>query len=123
MGENPYENGVTDTVENESLENVKKISDVIRKVSTTDEDTTDSAESLGSYFKVSRASTNLPEKTGFWTKLKNALFYEVRVELTPYQQKIEDEINDFLHQEITWKSIKEAALSEVPITYRGKRIF
>ncbi len=76
---------------------------------------------VGSEFKV--ASTNLPEKTGFWTKLKNALFYEIKIELTPHQQKIEREINDFLHQEITWKSLKEAALSEVPITFRGKRIF
>lgn len=75
----------------------------------------------GSDFKV--ASTNLPAKTGFWTKVKNVLFYEIKVELTPYQQKIENEINDFLHQEITWKSLKEAALSEVPITFRGKRIF
>lgn len=75
----------------------------------------------GTAFKV--ASTNLPEKTGFWTKVKNALFYEIKVELTPYQQKIENEINEFLHQEITWKSLKEAALSEVPITFRGKRIF
>lgn len=74
-----------------------------------------------STFKV--VGTNLPEKTGFWTKLKNALFYEIKIELTPHQQKIEREINDFLHQEITWKSLKEAALSEVPITFRGKRIF
>ena len=29
-------------------------------------------------------STNLPEKTGVWTKIKNALFCEVKVELTPY---------------------------------------
>ena len=72
-------------------------------------------------FKV--AGTNLPEKPSIWTKIKNVLFYEVKVELTPYQQKIENEINDFLHQDITWKSLKEAALSEVPITFRGKRIF
>ena len=74
-----------------------------------------------SVFKVS--GTNLPEKTSIWTKVKNVLCYQIKVELTPYQQKIENEINDFLHQEITWKSLKEAALSEVPITFRGKRIF
>ncbi len=72
-------------------------------------------------FKV--AGTNLPAKPSFWTKVKNVLFYEIKVELTPYQQKIEKEINDFLHQPITWKSLKEAALSEVPITFRGKRVF
>lgn len=75
----------------------------------------------GSQFKV--ANNKLPAKVSFWTKVKNILFYEIKVELTPYQQKIENEINDFLHQEITWKSLKEAALSEVPITFRGKRIF
>ena len=53
---------------------------------------------------------NLPVKQSPWTKIKNFLFQEVdlmkpiRVELTPYQQKIEDEINEFLHQEITFKS-------------------
>ena len=29
----------------------------------------------------------------------------IKVELTPYQQKVENEINDFLHQEITFKGI------------------
>ncbi len=119
MGENPY-NEVTNVVGNESL---KGISDTLKKVNGNSEEINEeNAGSIGETgFKV--AKTNLPEKTGFWTKLKNALFYEIKVELTPYQQKIEKEINDFLHQEITWKSLKEAALSEVPITFRGKRIF
>ena len=77
-----------------------------------------------SKFKVAgTGSSNLPAKPSFLTKLKNVLFYEIKVELTPYQQKIENEINEFLHAPITWKSLKEAALSEVPITFRGKRIF
>ena len=49
--------------------------------------------------------------------------YDVEVELTPYQQKVEDEINDFLHQEVTWQSFKNFLFKEVPITYKGKRIF
>lgn len=56
---------------------------------------------------------NLPAKTGFWNKLKSVLFYEVKVELTPYQQKIEDEINDFLYQEITWAKVKDFLFQEV----------
>ena len=116
---NPYENGVVN-----STENVKNISDAIKKVSTSSEaDYGDNAGTFSSEFRVSRSRSNLPEKTSFWTKFKNALFCEIKVELTPYQQKIEDEINDYLHQEITWKSLKEAALSEVPITFMGKRIF
>ena len=119
MGENPY-NEITSTIENEA---VKGITNTIKKVTISSEESNDSVveEKVESKFKM--AGTNLPEKTGFWTKLKNVLFYEVKIELTPYQQKIEREINDFLHQEITWKSLKEAALSEVPITFRGKRIF
>lgn len=50
-------------------------------------------------------------KQGLWTKIRAFLFQEldlnapIKVELTPYQQKVEDEINDFLHQEITFKGI------------------
>lgn len=74
----------------------------------------------GSAFKVS--GSNLPTKPTFFTKLKNALFYEIKVELTPYEQKIEDEINEFLHQEITWSKIKDFLFQEVEITHKGKRI-
>ncbi len=110
-------------VSNESVEensDLLKKSNVSREFKIGEEDT---SEKENSEFRVSRCKTNLPEKPSFWTKVRNALFYEVKIELTPYQQKIENEINDFLHQEITWKSLKEAALSEVPITFRGKRIF
>lgn len=126
MGENPY-NEVTGT---EEIDAVKGIADALKKVNAMSsekegegisgiEEFSSSVSDTG--FKV--ASTNLPAKPNFWTKVKNALFYEIKVELTPYQQKIENEINEFLHAPITWKSLKEAALSEVPITFRGKRIF
>lgn len=124
MGENPYKE-ITGISGNEDT--LKGIADALKKVNGTSEEvssegTGENAESMDGFgFKV--ASTNLPAKPSFWTKVKNALFYEIKVELTPYQQKIEREINDFLHQPITWKSLKEAALSEVPITFRGKRIF
>ena len=59
------------------------------------------------------AGVNLPAKTGFWNKLKSVLFYEVKVELTPYQQKIEDEINEFLYQDITWAKVKDFLFQEV----------
>lgn len=50
-------------------------------------------------------------KQGLWSKVKAFLFQEIdltapiKVELTPYQQKVEDEINAFLHQEVTFKGI------------------
>jgi len=119
MEENPY-NGVTESGE---FDTVKGIADALKKVNGGANQEIDLSENSlgGKAFKV--ASTNLPAKPSFWTKVKNVLFYEIKVELTPYQQKIENEINEFLHAPITWKSLKEAALSEVPITFRGKRIF
>ena len=48
---------------------------------------------------------------GLWSRIKAFLFQEIdlnapiKLELTPYQQKVEDEINEFLHQEITFKGI------------------
>ena len=74
-----------------------------------------------SKFKVA-GGNNLPAKPSFFTKLKNVLFYEIKVELTPYQQKIEDEINEFLHQEVTWAGFKNFLFKEVEITHKGKRI-
>lgn len=50
-------------------------------------------------------------KQGLWSRIKAFLFQEIdlmqpiKIELTPYQQKVENEINDFLHQEITFKGI------------------
>lgn len=69
---------------------------------------------------VLNAGSNLPAKTGFWSKLKSVLFYEVKVELTPYQQKVEDEINEFLHQEITWQKVKDFLFQEVTFGKKAK---
>ena len=64
-----------------------------------------------SIFKACEA--NLPAKQTFTSKLKSILFYEINVELTPYQQKIEDEINEFLHQEITWEKVRNFLFQEI----------
>ncbi len=67
-----------------------------------------------SSFKVCGSSKNLPaQKTSLWAKLKGILTYEIKVELTPHQQKIEDEINEFLHQEVTWQSFKNFLFQDV----------
>ena len=55
----------------------------------------------------------LPTKVGFWSKFRNFLFQDITVELTPYQQKVEDEINEFLHQEITWTGVKNFLFQEI----------
>lgn len=123
MSEN-VKSGLAEELANES---VKELADALKKVNVASGEIDLSAggesasSGIDSEFKV--AGTNLPEKTGMWTKIKNALFYEIKVELTPYQQKVEDEINGFLHQEVTWKSFKSFLVKEVPITFRGKRVF
>ena len=64
-------------------------------------------------------NTNLPIKSGFWSKFKAFWLQEVdwkkeiKVELTPYQQKVEDEINDFLHQEITWEKVHDFLFQDI----------
>lgn len=62
---------------------------------------------------------NLPVKTGFWQKFKAFWLQdidwnrEIRVELTPAQQKVEDEINEFLHQEVTWGKVRDFLFQDV----------
>ncbi len=64
-------------------------------------------------------NTNLPVKTGFWNKFKAFWLQdidwnkEIKLELTPYQQKVEDEINEFLHQEITWEKVHDFLFQEI----------
>ncbi len=55
----------------------------------------------------------LPTKVGFWSKFTSFLLQDIRVELTPYQQKVEDEVNEFLHQEITWQGVKNFLFQEI----------
>lgn len=56
----------------------------------------------------------LPTKLGFWNKFKSFMLQDVfTVELTPAQQKVEDEINAFLHQEITWQGVKNFLFQEI----------
>ena len=73
------------------------------------------AEESSSAFKV--CDSNLPVKASFWTRLKGVLTYQVKVELTPYEQKVEDEINEFLHQDVTWQSFKDFLFQDITITY------
>lgn len=69
---------------------------------------------------------NLPVKRGFWSKFKAFWLQEIdwkreiKVELTPYQQKVEDEINEFLHQEITWTKVHDFLFQEVKFGKKNK---
>ncbi len=69
---------------------------------------------------------DLPVKRGFWSKFKAFWLQEIdwnkeiRVELTPYQQKVEDEINEFLHQEITWEKVHDFLFQEITFGKNNK---
>lgn len=58
-------------------------------------------------------------KAGFWDKFKAFWLQEIdwnkeiKVELTPYEQKVEDEINEFLHQEVTWEKVHGFLFQEI----------
>ena len=78
-------------------------------VNTEETNTTENTgNTSGTVFKKVE-SGELPVKPSIWSKIRSFLFQEIdltapiKVELTPYQQKIEDEINEFLHQEISFK--------------------
>ena len=59
---------------------------------------------------------NLPTKVTKWSKVRKFLTYEIKLELTPYQEKVFNEVHDFWHQEVTWKSFKEFWLQDIEIT-------
>ena len=68
---------------------------------------------------INKPGKNLPTKAGFWSKFKAFWLQEIdwnkeiKVELTPYQQKVEDEINEFLHQDITWEKVHDFLFQDV----------
>ena len=57
----------------------------------------------------------LPAEVSIWTKVKNFLFQEITVTLTPKQQKVFQEVHDFWHQEITAKGIHDFLFQEIKI--------
>ncbi len=42
----------------------------------------------------------VPAEINAWTKIKNFLFQEVKVTMTPKQEKVFQEVHDFWHQEV-----------------------
>lgn len=82
--------------------------------------TTEGAENAAVGFEgEANVGKNLPAKTGFFNRFMDVLFqdinwkHEIKVVLTPYQQKVEDEINEFLHQEITWEKVHDFLFQEI----------
>ena len=65
------------------------------------------------------AGSNLPVKTGIWTSIKNFLFQEIDLnkpivlELTPREEKVLNEVHDFLFQEVNFKELHDFLFQEV----------
>lgn len=70
---------------------------------------------------MSKEGAALPRKVDAWTKIKNVLFYEIKLELTPKQEKVFKEVHDFWHQEITGEDVKKVLLHE--ITWQSTKDF
>lgn len=74
--------------------------------------------------------TTLPAKQSFWSRCKafwlqdaeEYLNSEFKVTLTPAQQKFEDDLNAFLHQEITWKQIHDFLFQEISFGKKDKNV-
>lgn len=66
-----------------------------------DENKVNSAEPM------TKEGAALPRKVDAWTKIKNVLFYEIKVELTPKQEKVFKEVHDFWCQEITGQNVHD----------------
>lgn len=67
------------------------------------------------------SESTLPAKVGFWPKVKNFLFQEIKVELTPGQQQFEKDLNDFLHIELTWQDFHDFLFQEITFGKKKKK--
>ena len=105
------------------LEDVNKISGVFGGAQMEENTNQGQTEGYGSNYQnagsIQKVESSIPTKAGFWNKFKAFWLQEIdwnqeiKVELTPYQQKIEDEINEFLHQEITWEKVHDFLFQEI----------
>lgn len=59
------------------------------------------------------SAENLPTKVGMWGKIKAFFLQEIKVELTPAQQQFQDDLNDFLHIELTWKDFHDFLFQDI----------
>ena len=71
--------------------------------------------------KAEEQGKSLPTEISVWTKVKNFLFHEIKLELTPKQEKVFQEVHDFWHQEITGQDVNDFLFHE--ITAEGVKKF
>ena len=72
-------------------------------------------------------SSNLPVKTGMWTSVKNFLFQEIDLnkpivlELTPREEKVLNEVHNFLFQEVKFPELHDFLFQEITLFGKGKK--
>ena len=64
---------------------------------------------------------NLPKKIGLWGKVKNFLFSEVTVELTPTEQKVFKEVHDFWFQDIYFPELHDFLFRDITLSGKKKK--
>ena len=52
-------------------------------------------------------NNNLPSEISVWTKVRNFLFHDIKLDLTPKQEKVFQEVHDFWTQEITGQNVHD----------------
>ena len=57
----------------------------------------------------------VPEKISTWTKIRNFLFQDITITMTPKQEKVLQEVHDFWHQEITGQKVHDFLFQEIKI--------
>ena len=73
------------------------------------------------------SSSNLPVKTGMWTSVKNFLFQEIDLnkpivlELTPREEKVLNEVHNFLFQEVKFPELHDFLFQEITLFGKGKK--
>ena len=61
-------------------------------------------------------ASNLPTEISVWTKIKNFLFQDITLTLTPKQEKVFQEVHDFWNQEVTGQKVRDFLFQEIKIT-------
>ena len=75
--------------------------------------------------ETEQAGSGLPTQIGVWSKIRGFLFQEIDLnkpivlELTPKEEKVLNEVHDFLFQEVKFPELHDFLFQE--ITFFGKK--
>lgn len=61
----------------------------------------------GKFMENNTEVKNLPSEVTLWTKIRQFLFQDINLALTPKQEKVFQEVHDFWNQEITGQKVHD----------------